>query len=363
VEDDLALDLSDEGGIDPGASDPEAMDLGADHPAELDLAFDDEDPNPAADVAEIDDVDPTDDPVEPRIASKLDPPAGEDTGVPSSPSAASSEEADPVTGGDGFDLAAELSDVFGDDSSSDSLGGSTDDGFSAVFDAFKQGVSEALSETDHEAHYDLGIAYKEMELFDDAIQEFRAAMVHPPRVVECLHLIGLCSLDAGRVDVAIEHLEQLLETEGVTGEQGVAGRFDLARAYAEAGRVEDARGAFQAVLDAAPGYQDAAARLTDLKGPEAEVPAEKETPDFESFEDFLADVADEPDGLTEPEPETEPAEARDGSPEDLSAMDADALPTPDSVASDPGEPAGEPEVRPVVTPAPTRSRKKKISFL
>jgi hypothetical protein len=339
------------------------MDLGADHPAELDLAFDDEDPNPAADVAEIDDVDPTDDPVEPRIASKLDPPAGEDTGVPSSPSAASSEEADPVTGGDGFDLAAELSDVFGDDSSSDSLGGSTDDGFSAVFDAFKQGVSEALSETDHEAHYDLGIAYKEMELFDDAIQEFRAAMVHPPRVVECLHLIGLCSLDAGRVDVAIEHLEQLLETEGVTGEQGVAGRFDLARAYAEAGRVEDARGAFQAVLDAAPGYQDAAARLTDLKGPEAEVPAEKETPDFESFEDFLADVADEPDGLTEPEPETEPAEARDGSPEDLSAMDADALPTPDSVASDPGEPAGEPEVRPVVTPAPTRSRKKKISFL
>jgi tetratricopeptide (TPR) repeat protein len=102
-----------------------------------------------------------------------------------------------------FDLAAELSDVFDEDPNE--VSGSveaSDDGFSAVFDAFKKGVSETLTAGDHEAHFDLGIAYKEMGLLDDAIQEFRASMVHPPRVIECLHLIGLCALDGGQPDLA-----------------------------------------------------------------------------------------------------------------------------------------------------------------
>src|SRR5213075_1918999 len=57
----------------------------------------------------------------------------------------------------GFDLAAALSDAFDGDSASGlrSPLPSGDDGFAAVFSAFKKGVRETLSEGDHQAHYDL----------------------------------------------------------------------------------------------------------------------------------------------------------------------------------------------------------------
>ena len=50
-----------------------------------------------------------------------------------------------------------------------------------MFDAFKTGVERQLGEGDHEARYDLGIAYKEMGLLDDAIAAFQLAMGAPER--------------------------------------------------------------------------------------------------------------------------------------------------------------------------------------
>ena len=189
-----------------------------------------------------------------------------------------------------FDLAAELSDVFDEDPNEASGSGEAgDDGFSAVFDAFKKGVSETLTAGDHEAHFDLGIAYKEMGLFDDAIQEFRAAMVHPPRVIECLHLIGLCALDGGQPGLAVEHLEQMLETDGVVREQIIAGRFELGRAYEALGRIGEAKAAYLAVLDLDPNFQDAAARHAALDSPAPAAPESAQDEGFESFEDFMGD--------------------------------------------------------------------------
>ena len=48
--------------------------------------------------------------------------------------------------------------------------------FSDMLERFKQGIAENVSDEDHEAHYDLGVAYKEMGLLDEAI----AAMAITP---------------------------------------------------------------------------------------------------------------------------------------------------------------------------------------
>ena len=45
-----------------------------------------------------------------------------------------------------------------------------------VFSQFKRGVAETVKAEDSETHYDLGIAYKEMGLLDDALHEFEVAM-------------------------------------------------------------------------------------------------------------------------------------------------------------------------------------------
>ena len=52
-----------------------------------------------------------------------------------------------------------------------------------VFAQFKKGVEEQVDEADSDTHFDLGIAYKEMGLLDDAISEFQVAMRNPVR--EC----------------------------------------------------------------------------------------------------------------------------------------------------------------------------------
>jgi tetratricopeptide (TPR) repeat protein len=44
-----------------------------------------------------------------------------------------------------------------------------------IFNEFKKGLEKELLEEDYETHYNLGIAYKEMGLIDDAIREFQTA--------------------------------------------------------------------------------------------------------------------------------------------------------------------------------------------
>jgi tetratricopeptide (TPR) repeat protein len=51
--------------------------------------------------------------------------------------------------------------------------GDEDADFKDMLRKFKQGISENVEEEDHQSHYDLGVAYKEMGLLDEAIAEFQ----------------------------------------------------------------------------------------------------------------------------------------------------------------------------------------------
>ena len=85
-----------------------------------------------------------------------------------------------------------------------------EEGFESIFADFKKGVSEALSEQDFETRYDLGIAYKGMDLLEDAIGEFRICLDCPTRRLDSLHLIGVCALELGRDSEAASYLKQAL---------------------------------------------------------------------------------------------------------------------------------------------------------
>ncbi len=158
----------------------------------------------------------------------------------------------------GFDLAAQLSDAFDlDDEAGAGMplaAGTEGEGFEEVFAAFKQGVEGALEDGDFEARYDLGIAYKEMGLHEDAIGEFQAAMGAEARKLPCLHMMGLCAFELGRIIDAVAHLEQALGLPGVQEEQQIGLRFDLGRAYAGVGDVPRAREAFEAVKNLDPEF-------------------------------------------------------------------------------------------------------------
>jgi pilus assembly protein FimV len=327
------------------------------------------DPEPAATGADLDDfasLDLGDDEHETSAPSAESSGDGSDTEEFLRP-ASEAREREPMRasapGDGGFDLAAALADAFDDDpngSSGSRARPAGDDGFAAVFQAFKKGVRETLSEGDHQAHYDLAIAYKEMGLYDDAIYELRTAMADPNRTAECLHLIGLCAIDSDQAPLAIEHLEQLLALPGLVPDAALAGRFDLGRALEAVGDVDGARREWQAVAAHNPAFQSVGARLAGLAAPK---PDPAEDPGFESFTDVI-DGGEEPaevrvggetfDDLV--------AEANTGPGEPDPVLDAEPMLEPEAEPAAPIEPEPAPPRAPKPPPGPQR-RKKKISFL
>ncbi|MBW2289465.1 MAG: tetratricopeptide repeat protein [Deltaproteobacteria bacterium] len=267
----------------------------------------------------------------------------------------------------GFDLAAELNDVFDDDGSSGTMSGlgDSDDGFAAVFSAFKKGVSETLSEGDHEAHFDLGIAYREMGLFDDAKGEFLAAMKKPESEFECRHMIGLCCFEMGQYEQAVAEFEQIIAAETASDEKKLTARLELGRCWQQLGEPDRARSAFELVAAVDPSFCEVSELLIGLEAsekPDADVPNLEE---FESFEDLMLDDAVEADDEAS-DPPTAEYESFDGFLEDETDYESDpeSEVAADAVAEIVAEPVPESEPAADVSPDPPKKKKRrKISFV
>ncbi len=211
--------------------------------------------------------------------------------------------ADPADPGETFDLREALADVFADDDDSSSAVGedsgvlsTVEDGFESIFSDFKKGVTEQLGEGDYDTRYDLGIAYREMGLFADAIAEFRYCLDAPERRFDSLYLMGLCSRDLGRFDDSVAHLEQALALPDLPEDRTTGVYFDLALAQQGMGDVARAIHSLERVIEADPDFPDAADRLEALRADETTSPELGEPGDgFESF-DELFDEQDDTQG-------------------------------------------------------------------
>ncbi len=133
-----------------------------------------------------------------------------------------------------------------------------------IFREFKKGVEQQLSAEDYETHYNLGIAYKEMGLVDEAIGEFQLASKDAARAVECCSMLGHCFLEKGMPLLAIKWFRKGLETPGI-GEVATAGMlYDLAQVYQDTGDTEMAYRTFQEVYGLNANYRDIVQRVKEL---------------------------------------------------------------------------------------------------
>ncbi len=169
---------------------------------------------------------------------------------------------------DFFDLAAELEQEL---SQEDLFPGGAGVGaapaeqsLEEIVEGFKKGVAEHLSPTDYDTHFNLGIAYREMGLLDEAIGEFQIAAKDDGHLVLCCSMLGLCFLDKGLPDVAITWYERGLEAPGLSDEDHLGLLYDLGCSYLA---LEDRISAFQTFVDLSglnPNYRDVAARIEQL---------------------------------------------------------------------------------------------------
>ncbi len=116
-----------------------------------------------------------------------------------------------------------------------------------------------------EAHYQLGMAYQEMGLLDDAIAEFRRSATDERLRLPACNMVGLCLLAKGNVEAAIHELGRGLEIVGRPAEEYLGIKYDLATAYQSIGDLATAEALFRELLAASPSFRDVRFRLMKVQ--------------------------------------------------------------------------------------------------
>jgi tetratricopeptide (TPR) repeat protein len=133
----------------------------------------------------------------------------------------------------------------------------------SVFEQFKAGVAAQISESDAATHYDLGVAYKEMGLYTDAISEFELASRDPGRECVCQSMVGMIYLQLGNVDAGIDAFIRGLHASVKTREQELALTYEIGDSYEARRATDQALYYFQRVARIDPGYADMRGSVSD----------------------------------------------------------------------------------------------------
>jgi tetratricopeptide (TPR) repeat protein len=135
---------------------------------------------------------------------------------------------------------------------------------SGVLDAFKQGVSQSVSADDFQTHYDLGIAYREMSLVAEAIDEFKLCAAIPGKETTSYYQIGLCYSELGQLNEAKESFEKALSQDAVKEDEKISLNYELAEVLLSLDEKTEAKRLFQEVQKMDPEFRETQEKLQQL---------------------------------------------------------------------------------------------------
>jgi tetratricopeptide (TPR) repeat protein len=122
----------------------------------------------------------------------------------------------------------------------------------------------AGSETDYRSHYDLGMAYIEMDLHTEAIREYQLAAKSPQYQVKCLEMIGLCFIKQNQPQLAIRQLSKGLSLIGNDSEESLGIKYNLGLAHEMVGDLASARTYFEDVYVVDVTFRDVSDKVRRL---------------------------------------------------------------------------------------------------
>lgn len=109
--------------------------------------------------------------------------------------------------------------------------------------------------------YDLGLAYRELGLFDDAIRELRLAANDTKLRADALANAALCARDKGDRDGALSLLKEAVTTPGITPKQQVTFWYEIAATLEARGDTAKAALAFRKAFEIDPTFRDLRVRV------------------------------------------------------------------------------------------------------
>jgi tetratricopeptide (TPR) repeat protein len=116
-----------------------------------------------------------------------------------------------------------------------------------------------------EMHYHLGVAYKEMELFDYAITEFELASAAPSMKFDSYIMLGNCYLEKGDYSKSIDYYKTSSKIQGLSKEKLAWLHFNLGLAYEASGKILEAIDTFNLVLKLDDSFAEAREKIRKLQ--------------------------------------------------------------------------------------------------
>jgi pilus assembly protein FimV len=149
--------------------------------------------------------------------------------------------------------------------------GALDGPLGDLFEEFRAELGESgTGDEDIETHYNLGIAYREMGLLEEAISEFQKVASTADKgpafryAMQCSTLLGLAFMEKGQPAIAAIWYDRALKTPGLDQESILALRYDLGVAQELAGDLKSAYSSFSQVYATNIDYRDVAERIAHL---------------------------------------------------------------------------------------------------
>lgn len=160
-----------------------------------------------------------------------------------------------------------------------------------LFEKFKEGVRSQVSDTDSATHYDLGLAYKDMNLLDDAIEELELAARDKARESVCFSTIALIYVEQHMYPKALDYLHKGLASPNRLPEQDITLHYELGNVYEASGRSEEALHHFEEVVGRNPNFRDVRDRIMRVKQQlrQSAAPASNEDDVDRAFKSLLGD--------------------------------------------------------------------------
>jgi tetratricopeptide (TPR) repeat protein len=135
----------------------------------------------------------------------------------------------------------------------------------SVFAKFKEGVKAQVEDSDSATHYDLGVAYKEMNLLQDAISEFLLAARDASRACVCFSMVGMIELERGKLEAAIEAFQKALKAPEKTSDQELSLFYELGQIHEQRGEKATALDYYKKIHRREPDFRDVAERIAALE--------------------------------------------------------------------------------------------------